>query len=82
MYQRRGWGAGGGGRAKGMGNLMGTEFQFYRKKFWSLVIVTTMKIYLARLNCILTTANMIPFIVFYHKVPAYSLTLTDTMMSA
>lgn len=29
--------AGGGGRAKGMGSLMGTEFQFYRKKFWSLV---------------------------------------------
>lgn len=57
---------------------MGTEFQFYRNKFRSLVIVT-MKIDLARLNCTLTTANMIPFIVFYHKVPACSLTLTDTV---
>lgn len=73
MYQRRG--LEGWGWAKGAGHLTGTEFQFYRKKFWSLVTFTAMKINLARLNCTRTIVNMILlFILFYYKVPAYNLT--------
>lgn len=62
------------GWAKGTRHLMGTEFQFHQEEVLELGYIHNNENILGTTQLYTYNSQHDPFIVFYHKVPAYKLT--------